>query len=81
MDDKNRQQNKTRCLLYLNKHSNTRINCAITRTFIISSLLLRHPGPATQTIMRINSGYNGIVKGGSYFDIHKKTNSSAVPPK
>lgn len=32
--------------------------------------------PATQTIMRINIGHNGIVKGGSYFDIHKKTNSS-----
>lgn len=26
----------------------------------------------TQTIMGINIGYNGIVKGGSYFDIHKK---------
>lgn len=50
-------------------------------THLSSQLLLRHPGPETHTIIGINIGYNGIVKGGSYFDIHKKTNSSASPLK
>lgn len=44
------------------------------------SFIKTHREYPTQTIKGINIGYNGIVKGGSYFDIHKKTNSSTVPP-